>query len=366
MKAGTRKLLTAALKVAVVAAAVVYVVLSGRLDLGKIREIATSPDWPFAVAGACTLLVIPAVGWLRWWMVVRTQGIPLGILQAFRIQLIGVFFNSFLFGATGGDVIKAYYIATGAGSDRKPQAVISVLLDRVLGTFGLLLVLGFGLPFAWRTITLTQQIVRLAIVAASVYGTCLLLFAFLAIPRFRRRRKRWLEERSAPHRRGAAVFKALNGFDQAIQEAVRHPVATIVCLVVSAGAHFSTACAFYLFGRALGVEKIEFVSFIALTPLALAMNALPVLPAGGLGAGELIASIVFGFAVGAEGWVGGTILFLWRVSLLVPSPLGLAFFLMSRQDVRRAQEAAAADGSDQTAQGESHQDAAATEASQAG
>jgi uncharacterized protein (TIRG00374 family) len=335
MTARTMRILTIAAKVAIVAAIVTYVLGTGRVDLTRIAA------WRFAVAGAAVLLSIPLIGWSRWWVMMRSQGIEIGIYQTFRIQMIGIFFNSFLFGATGGDIIKAYYVATGPGRERKAHAIVTVFLDRVVGTLGLLPVIAAAAPFAWSSLGENRRFLVLTIVVAGIYGGVLSFFVILAIPRFRDWRRRGLEARSHGHGLGARLARFLDCTDDAIQQVVRHPVATSVCVVLSAMGHLATIAAFFLFGRALGIDSIGFGQFAILAPIALALNALPVFPAGGMGSGEFFASIVFGAAAGAEDWVGGTIMVLWRVSLLLPAPLGLVYFMRSREDVLRAEEAAA-------------------------
>ena len=51
------------------------------------------------------------LGVLRWRMVLRVQGLELPFVRAGEISLVAHFFNSFLLGSTGGDLMKAYYAA---------------------------------------------------------------------------------------------------------------------------------------------------------------------------------------------------------------------------------------------------------------
>jgi hypothetical protein len=51
--------------------------------------------------------------------------------------MVGTFYNTFLPGAIGGDVVKAMFIAKGQAT-RKASAVSTVIADRMLGLFGLL------------------------------------------------------------------------------------------------------------------------------------------------------------------------------------------------------------------------------------
>jgi hypothetical protein len=62
----------------------------------------------------------------------------LSLKKAIQINFIGVFFNNFLPGFTGGDVVRAYYVAK--GSNQKTKAIVAVLMDRILGMTALILI----------------------------------------------------------------------------------------------------------------------------------------------------------------------------------------------------------------------------------
>ena len=74
---------------------------------------------------------------VRWWILLRIQRIELPLRVVAILTLIGQFFNSFMFGAVGGDVVKALYLYRYAPG-QKTHATLSVLLDRALGLFILL------------------------------------------------------------------------------------------------------------------------------------------------------------------------------------------------------------------------------------
>jgi uncharacterized membrane protein YbhN (UPF0104 family) len=51
------------------------------------------------------------LGAWRWLLVLRSQGLDPGFRRTLEISLVAHFFNSFLLGSAGGDVLKAYYAA---------------------------------------------------------------------------------------------------------------------------------------------------------------------------------------------------------------------------------------------------------------
>ena len=78
------------------------------------------------------------IGVVRWRIVLDVQGLRLSFGRAAGISLVAHFFNSFLLGSTGGDLLKAYFAASET-SQRKAEAVTTVVVDRLLGLFAMLL-----------------------------------------------------------------------------------------------------------------------------------------------------------------------------------------------------------------------------------
>ena len=73
---------------------------------------------------------------VRWYLLVRAVHLPITLWQALRLGMIGVYFNTFLPGAVGGDIIRAAALAK--GQKRRTLAVATVLMDRAIALWGLL------------------------------------------------------------------------------------------------------------------------------------------------------------------------------------------------------------------------------------
>ncbi len=103
--------------------------------------------WPFVLA--CSLWVVCLlITFLRWYVLVRAQDLPFTPRNAIRLGLVSYFFNSFLPGAVGGDLIKA--VAVAREQTRRTVAVATVLIDRVIGLWALawLVMLAGGMLWA--------------------------------------------------------------------------------------------------------------------------------------------------------------------------------------------------------------------------
>jgi len=76
----------------------------------------------------------------RWRLLMKVQGISLGWMRTLRVYLIGLFFNLFLLGATGGDIVKIFYTMKETAT-KKSAAFLSVVVDRMMGLLALVAIM---------------------------------------------------------------------------------------------------------------------------------------------------------------------------------------------------------------------------------
>ncbi len=80
----------------------------------------------------------PMQAW-RFQFMLRAQDIRISFWESLKLCYAGNFLNFITaLGNTGGDVFKMYYVSL--HTDRKTEAVTTVILDRIVGLFGLLLI----------------------------------------------------------------------------------------------------------------------------------------------------------------------------------------------------------------------------------
>ena len=108
------------------------------------------PQWlliGFAFCGTVEL-----IAGLRWRLLLRVQSIDLGWRRVFTLLMIGVFFNFFVPGGTGGDMVKIFYLLKETPR-RRAHALLSVLVDRLVGLFSLIALGSFFLTMHWHWLT---------------------------------------------------------------------------------------------------------------------------------------------------------------------------------------------------------------------
>jgi uncharacterized protein (TIRG00374 family) len=115
------------------------------------------------LAALCGALFLQAK---RWLLLLEVQGIVISYWRSLRILLIGMFFNLFLLGSTGGDIIKIFLIMREA-PDKKAGALLSVFIDRVVGVLALAAVSTVVILLRWNDL-MEHEVTRYGVFTAAV------------------------------------------------------------------------------------------------------------------------------------------------------------------------------------------------------
>jgi uncharacterized protein (TIRG00374 family) len=213
-----------------------------------------------------------ALGVIRWRMVLRVQGLPLSFSRAAEIALVAHFFNSFLLGTAGGDVMKAYYAARET-HHKKTEAVVTVFVDRLVGLWVMLL-------FAAIMMIPNQALFRgpgvrtagAIILAMALGGTLVVFLAFRGgVSRAWSGAHSWL--RRLP--KGEWLERSL----ESCRKFGREPGFVTRAVALSMLLNAVCVLQFLVVARGLGVSIPSLVLFM-IVPMIIAISALPISPSG--------------------------------------------------------------------------------------
>jgi uncharacterized protein (TIRG00374 family) len=213
------------------------------------------------------------LGMLRWRMVMRVQGIDLSIGRASEISLVAHFFNALLLGSTGGDLFKAYYAARET-HHLKTEAVVTVLVDRLLGLLSMLLFAGIMmLP----NLPLLGAHKRLSAVAGAVLlmlaGACLVtgLSFWGGLSKWFPQARSWL--RRLP--KGEILERSL----EACRRFGREPGFLVKSFTLSM--LLNLFCVLQIWALADGLAlRISPIALLVIVPIVICLAALPITPSG--------------------------------------------------------------------------------------
>jgi uncharacterized membrane protein YbhN (UPF0104 family) len=280
-----------------------------RTDWSRLASAFADLDWPLWLAGVGLSLVIPVVSGLRWQLFARPLGFDARARDYVRFTFIGMFFGLFL-PSVGADVVRAWYLD--AGSGRKRAALLSVLLDRVLGLAVLLaVVVGAAVIYPESLPGWVQAGIAL-VTAGAAAGSAVALFAL------------WRPGRSV----------ALQRLRDRLVHLARHRYAVGGALGLSVLIQAGHILVVWLIGLALGVEVpaayywlvVPLVSLVTLVPISI----------NGIGVRE--ASMVVLLApLGVREETALTLVFLWFIAFSIAGVPGLVVYLLGSSRARLAQ-----------------------------
>jgi hypothetical protein len=229
---------------------------------------------PEALAASLVFMGLTILlGVIRWRMVLRVHGLELSFARASEISLVAQFFNSFLLGSTGGDVLKAYYAARET-HHKKTEAVVTVLVDRLIGLFAMLL---FACLMMLPNLPLLTAHRRLAVLAGFILLMMLGCGSVIILSLWGGLSKTWPQARSLLKRlpKSEAIERAL--------EACRHFGRDRLFLVKTLGISMAlnVCCVLQIASLAGGLKLvIPLSALFVIVPVIVCISALPVSPSG--------------------------------------------------------------------------------------
>jgi uncharacterized membrane protein YbhN (UPF0104 family) len=298
-------------RVGIAIALLAYLAGSGVIEWPKLRGLLQA--WPLTLAALALLFLGMVLASWRFCLMTSAQGLHVSLANSTRLTLIGNAANLVL-PTVGSDLVRLWFAAEGHAGRRTEIATI-VLLDRVLGLVGILLLPLVLAPFFLPVVTASPVI--LWILAVSSLGALALMAAILvALSR------RGLA--SAPVQLLLRLFP-LRGYPRRILETIhnyRNSGGTLALAVGwSVAANLCAAACIVCLQQATHPGSAAALGGF-LTSLAFVLNNVPVTP-GGIGFTEAAVASLYGIA-GLEG--GAETMLGMRLLFLVLAPVGVYLY----------------------------------------
>lgn len=304
------------LKFAFAAALIVYLIQRGHLDPNQLKVL-VAPEplfYGFFLVGMTILLQ----SW-RWYLLLLCRGFATSFFQATKLFLVGVFFNYALPGSIGGDVVKAYYIVQNH-RERRVDAVLTVVLDRLLGLYAMLAMALITIIINWAKISSDVQLQTLALGAAGIFALMTLFWAAA----FSRRLSRWLSVEHWLER--LPLGQKLLSLYRATQAYGGQKMILLTTLFLSLLAQLVTTGFMIMVGHYTGHSDVTLGTYFFAVPLGFIAASLPIAPAG-LGVGQVAFLVLFQMYSGHPSQLGQIAVTAFQAVLLGWGLLGALFYL---------------------------------------
>lgn len=310
-----KKILAAVFQIAVTLA-VLYWVFHDPQKRAQMGAALRSADYRWIAGAILAYLMVEFAAGVRWHILLKVQRIHLSIPRVSGLFLIGMFYNQFLPGGTGGDIMKSYLLLKETPG-KATGALLAVVFDRMVGLVALIAITGALIALRYRWLTQLPETRNLVWILLAVLGSAVLMLltsfvvsgANLAhkLPQRFPGRERLIELSAAYH-----LY-------------AHHWRATLAALGASLVAHLATFATFLCVAYAFRA-KVAVIDFFAIMPIERTISSLPISFAG-VGLREKVFQIMLHGLAGVPEAVAvliGSMSFL--VMLVCCAPGGIVYF----------------------------------------
>ena len=316
----TKKLLIQSLKLLFSGAIIYWLIQSDKLNFTALKNL-LSPG----VASVALLLVFLNLFFAseRWRFLIESQGIPSKAWNVYKLTLIGSFFNFAMPGGVGGDVVKAFYFSR-ENPESKVVAVTSVLMDRVLGLLGLVVMALAVMIYDLEHILATPILKTLFIFVSTLFVVFIIALSLVFS--------------TGLHRKGhlssflsrLPLSTKLIKLYESMHLYGRNKSRLILVLGLSLSSQLCAIAFLYLAGAMAGYADVPIKTYCLVAPLGFMATAIPISPAG-VGVGQAAFYFLFNLYTGHPSELGPTTITAFQVGTFIVSLLG-AFFYLRRKD----------------------------------
>lgn len=233
-----------------------------------------SLDFFFFASGALILQILMTT--VRWNKVLDHQGMRLNYKMTLRYVWIGLFFNQTLPSSLGGDAFRGYYLYQRGFSIR--GASLGVLLDRVFGMIGLIVLVIVTLPLLFERVD--DYNARLAMVLISI-GALLIITVILLLDLLPKRLYSWRIVRG---------LYALSSQGRKLMFTIS-PGSIVIALSITI--HILSVFAVLVLSQGLGLN-LSWVDVLLVVPIATLFMIIPI-SIGGWGVREGVMIVGLGY-----------------------------------------------------------------------
>lgn len=307
------------IKILIAAGLIYWLVTSGKLDFKLLAQLV---EHPFAVLISIVFIVtnLFLISY-RWETILRARSqVRLPLLGVLRITWIGQFFSSVLPGSVSGDLVKILYVQKFDKTLTKKFVFASILIDRVMGLSGLILLVGMSSLIFGKEISANAP-AMIPLLNINYALMCLVILSF-GVFFYLHQVIRGLLVKFQSIALAGLFEKLISLWDDLVM--IRKKMAKAVALSVLV--QFLSVVIFWSLIYPFVGTHMNFVQALAFIPIGLMTLALPVAPSG-LGVGHAIFQKLFELSHITN---GASLFNLYFVVTLVVNVIGVVPYLLTK------------------------------------
>jgi len=252
----------------IISASLIIFVFS-KSDLKNVLNCLREANIPLLIFSLSLHFVGVLLGSSRWRVLLESYGINVPHKDLYRLYMIGSFFNTFLPTSVGGDAIRMYKVS--ALTDKRAQAVTSVLIERFIGMLILYIISFFSFIFYFGFKREKELFLAIVILLFASIGFIIFLFSILS-------------EKIIKIVPSSLLKEKLDKIHYSLKYPVKDPKNLFKVFTYTTLLQINVVIYFFIISIAIKM-KLSIIYFFILIPIILTVTMLPI-TIGGIGLRE--------------------------------------------------------------------------------
>lgn len=271
-----------------------YLAQSGYFSAQRLAQLI---QLPMLIYGTCLVGLVLFFASLRF----QTLSLaPLSIYQSWKLTLVGTFFNFFVPGGVGGDLVKGVMMRKGHETS-SGSAAFSVLMDRILGLASMSLLSMVSFLFIPEQLKTSPRAQWLAVFLTILFITITIILMLLVSGRLR-----VLFLIPIAEKLPMFLQKTILNFHEKQQQKKYKAVLISWAFGYSLLSQLGSIMLFYLIGIYIYPDlSVSLATYFFVVPIGFMLTAIPISP-GGIGVGQAAFLFLFHRALGYQNDLGVT------------------------------------------------------------
>jgi uncharacterized membrane protein YbhN (UPF0104 family) len=283
-----KEMLKTLLKFVVAGGIIYWMVSSGKLDFSLLKKAFSHP-LNITIVVVLSVFNLFATSW-RWKKLMEAKlDHKLPFWNITRINWIGLFFNTVLPGMVSGDLVKIFYVRSEEKALSKRFLLASVFVDRIIGLFSLISLLGIFSIFNYNTLRALSPEVKM-LVDLNLLLFAAVVFSFLSLYFFKNLPYKLTPLFKVTKITDAVWERMLLLWENLVDTRKRLIGLTVLGIFI----HTAAVVMFWVIASPYAEGSFDLKYAFSFVPLGFVAIAIPIAPSG-LGVGHVIFDKLFSF-----------------------------------------------------------------------
>lgn len=314
-----KQLLIKFIKIGLAIFIITYLFRHGLLTKETFLKLFKTENLIFIFLSGVAFILAQMLSAARLVLLLKSIKVPFQFLPAFKLVIIGNFFNSFIPGTVGGDIVKGLFLIKKEETN-KGKSVGIIIMDRVLGLVALICMGVASLIYLmYQNDSILSAHLNEIHLVLSVIGVIFLLFGMCFILAKSHRFRKSVKNIAASIFGEGILYHSIVGFGNLTKDWRTLWKALIASFFIQ----LLSLVGLLIICNMVSVVLPDAITLIAAFSIIILMGVIPITP-GNIGWTEFVASFVLS-AISSN--AGAEIFFYWRiVTVLCSLPGGLLYF----------------------------------------